>query len=275
MRKYIVGVIFSVIVCCSFMWYEAPTNGGCSIENTTFKDGEKLVFKAFYNWKFIWVPAGEAEFYMKENANDFEVKVYAKTYPGYDDFFRVRDYFYSKIDKRTLYPKTFLRIVEEGDYRKFDSISFDQNFGKAYSFCGKTRSTAVRKTLPYDECMHDLLSVFYFLRNLNVEAYKKGSFVPTKLLIDEEMYNIKVRYEGKEPKKSIKDLGTYKTIKVVPDLLVGNVFKEGDKMNVWVTDDANKIPLLIESPLRIGSAKVILKSHSNLRHPITAKVKSK
>ena len=37
-------------------------------------------------------------------------------------------------------------------------------------------------------------------------------------------------------------------------------------MNIWVTDDKNKVPLLIETPISIGSLKAVLKSYSGLRN---------
>ena len=247
----------------------------CAIDNTSFAPGERLVYKAYYNWKFVWIPAGEAVFDVVENKNDYEVKVVGKTYDSYDYFFKVRDYFYSRIDKKTLYPKNFVRIIEEGDYRKFDSIAFDQVRQKAYSFNGKTRATAKMQEVNYGSCMHDLLSVLYYLRNIDVDQYKKGSYIPTQVLFDNETFPIKVRYDGKDAKKEIKELGTYHTIKVIPDLVVGNVFKDGDKMKIWVSDDANKLPLLIESPLKIGSAKAVLKSYKGLRHKLSSKIAEK
>ena len=27
----------------------------CVIENTAFKGGEKMVYKAYYNWQFVWI----------------------------------------------------------------------------------------------------------------------------------------------------------------------------------------------------------------------------
>ena len=247
-------------------------NDSCAIDNTSFAPGERLVYKAYYNWKFVWIPAGEAVFDVIENKNDYEIKVVGKTYESYDYFFKVRDYFYSRIDKKTLYPKSFVRIIEEGDYRKFDSISFDQARQKAYSFNGKTRATAKMQQVNFNACMHDLLSVLYYLRNVNVDQYKKGNYIPTQVFFDNETLPIKVRYEGKEAQKEIKELGTYHTIKVIPDLVVGNVFKDGDKMKIWVSDDANKLPLLIESPLKIGSAKAVLKSYRGIRHKLSAKI---
>ena len=100
----IIALTAVIIFCAAFVRFEPPYSKDlCSIENVSFTSGEKLVFKAYYNWKFIWIPAGEAVFTVTENKFDYEVKVTGKTYDSYDDFFRVRDYFYSKIDKRTLY----------------------------------------------------------------------------------------------------------------------------------------------------------------------------
>ena len=167
-----------------------------------------------------------------------------------------------------MYPKYFVRIVEEGNYRKFDSLVLHQDQLTAISFNGKSRNTAKRKVINIQQCTHDLLSVLYFMRNMNVSKFKPGDMIPTKILFDETIYPIKVRYEGNYNNFEIKDLGTFNTIKVIPDLVSGNVFKDGNRMNVWVTNDANKLPLLIESPLSVGSAKAVLKSYSGLRYKL-------
>lgn len=225
-----------------------------------------MVYIAYYNWEFVWIPAGEAEFTFLDKGDNYHITVTGNSYKSYDVFFKVRDYFHSVIDKRTMYPRTFVRIVEEGKYHRFDSLSFDQHKLTATSFNGTTRETAVRREVPLQECTHDLLSVMYFLRNINIMQYKPGEMVPTKILFDETIYPIKVRYEGKYDNFEIKDLGTFNTIKVIPDLVTGNVFKDGNRMHIWVSNDRNKIPLLIESPLAVGSAKAVLKSYSGLRH---------
>ncbi|MFZ1703875.1 MAG: DUF3108 domain-containing protein [Saprospiraceae bacterium] len=268
------AVVFILLI--SFAFINKPETSDisyCNLENTSFKVGEKLVYKAYYNWQFVWVPAGEAIFEVQETKTHYEIKVTGKTYSSYDYFFKVRDFFYSRIDKNTLLPNNFVRIVEEGNYRKFDSIVFDHKYQKATSFNGTSRATAKAKVIPFEQCTHDLLSVLYFMRNINITAHKVGDHVPVKMLFDEETYPIKVLYTGKESKKDIKGLGKYNTVTVVPDLVSGTVFKDGNKMKVWVSDDNNKIPLLIESPLAVGTAKAILKSYSGQRHPMTSKVK--
>ncbi len=237
----------------------------CSKKNTSFIEGEELVYKAYYNWKIVWIPAGEVRFRVFEGENEYKLEAVGKSYSSYDNFFRVRDYYATTVDKETLRPKTFVRYIEEGNYRKFDSLYFDQKNGIVNSFNGKTKDKARHKQFEIDPCALDLLSVMYSLRNTNVEEYEPGEFLDITMFIDEEKYPIHVVYEKKEEKK-IKNLGKFPSLKVRPELIVGNVFKEGDVMNIWVSDDENKVPLLIESPISIGSVKAVLKSYSGLRN---------
>lgn len=272
LRYFLFGGLFFVIF---FLFvnaadsYNSDLLQSCTIENTAIRGGEKIVYKAYYNWEFVWIPAGEAVFNIKETPDTYEVTVVGKTYKGYDAFFRVRDYFHSVIDKKTMYPHHFVRIVEEGNYRKFDSLVFNQNKLSAISYNGRTRATAKRKYITIHQCTHDLLSVLYFMRNIDVTKYKPGDMIPTKILFDETIYPIKVKHDGVFNNFEIKDLGTFNTIRVIPDLVTGNVFKDGNRMHVYVTNDGNKLPLLIESPLSVGSAKAVLKSFSGLRHPFS------
>ena len=43
-------------------------------------------------------------------------------------------------------------------------------------------------------------------------------------------------------------------------------------MKVWVTDDKNKLPLRVESPILFGAVKVELDEYSNLRNKVEAKL---
>lgn len=261
-------LILGVLIAFALLSFRSATPDfayDCAKENTSFIHGEELVYKAYYNWKFVWIPAGEVRFRVYEGDDEYKMEAVGKSYTSYDNFFRVNDYYATTVDKSTLRPKTFVRRIEEGDYRKFDSLSFDQNNGLVHSYNGKTEASAKYKTFDIDPCTLDLLSVMYSLRNTKVEEYKPGEFMDISMFLDEETYPIHVIYEKKE-KKKIKELGKYPSIKVTPELVVGNVFKEGDVMNIWVSDDKNKVPMLIESPVSIGSVKAILKSYSGLRH---------
>ena len=82
-------------------------------KNTSYKDGEKLTFKVYYNLNFVWINAGNAQFNLKSETADGH-KVYhitgdGKTAKSYELFFKVNDKYDTYIDVnrccREVYPE--------------------------------------------------------------------------------------------------------------------------------------------------------------------------
>jgi hypothetical protein len=88
------------------------------------------------------------------------------------------------------------------------------------------------------------------------------------MFLDNEVFNMYVRYLGKDDVKT--KYGKFRAIKFKPLLIKGTIFEGGEKMTVWVSDDANKIPLRIESPIVVGTVKVDMMGYKNLRYPLSA-----
>jgi len=270
--KFLIPVVFILMVFLSFTFSTKAVNPyQCDTENVSFAGGEKLVYKLYYNLGLLWIPAGEVTFTVRENKENYELKAIGKTYKTYESIFKVNDYFYSKIDKKTLLPQNFVRIVHEGNYTLYDSIRFDQKNNLAFTYHGKSKSEAKSSVHKFNSCMQDMMSNLYYMRNIDLSEMKKGDKIGTKMFFDKEVFPINIGYDGKEV-KNIKDLGDFKTLRIVPDVVEGSVFKKGDHMTIWVSDDLNRIPLLIESPITVGSVKAVLKSHAGLRHKLDASI---
>jgi len=258
-------VLIFIISFCSWSSITSQENNICGLENTAFQSEEILVYKLYYNFSFIWVPAGEATFHVVETDSTYEATVKGRSYGSYDNVFKVRDEYHSVISKETMMPMSFYRKVEEGNHLRYDSIVFDYNLDKIYSLNGRTKETATKDTFPLLECSYDLVSIMYTLRNIEIGKYNPGDVIKTNLFFDKENIPISIDYLMQE-KKKVRNLGKYETIKIQPKVIIGNVFKEGDVMHVWVSKDKNKIPLVIESPIMIGSVKAVLLSHDKLKH---------
>ena len=76
------------------------------------------------------------------------------------------------------------------------------------------------------------------------------------------------RYLGKETVKT--KYGKFRAIKFKPLLIKGTIFEGGEKMTVWVSDDKNRVPDRIESPISVGSVKVDMIANRNLRYPLSS-----
>lgn len=250
-----------------------PDPEPCSITNYTFQHGEKLTYKIYYNWNFVWLAAGEVTFQVFDEGKQYHYQAKGKTYSSYEWFFKVQDDYDSWVDKSTLLPNYSERSVNEGDYQIFEKISFNQASRKMTVWRSTKRGDAETKTEhAVQDCVHDVLSSLYHLRNIDFASKSTGTEAPFRIFMDKEEFPLKMRYIGKEDRKKVHGMGRYKTLKFQPQVIVGNVFKDEEKMTVWVSDDQNRIPILIETPVSVGSVKMVLKEYKGLKYNFGAKV---
>ena len=242
----------------------------CSMENNTFKGGEEITYKLYYNWNFIWLSAGEVTFRVRDLGDQYHLSAVGRTYKSYEWFYKVRDYYDTYVDKETLLPSISIRNIHEGGYRLYDKVSFDRNRNVAVGLRGQTRVEAKITEYEVDNCIHDMLSIVYYFRNIDFDRMKAGSEFPIKIFLDKETYPLTVKYFGKEDRKKVKGQGRFQTQVFSPQLIAGEVFKENDQMKVWVSADQNKVPMLIESPVSVGSVKAVLKSYKGLKYEFDA-----
>lgn len=244
----------------------------CDMTNNVFEDGEELTYKLYYNWNFVWLSAGEITFRVKDMGNKYYISAIGQTYKSYDWFFKVRDKYEVWLDKETLLPELSVREVQEGGYSMYDKMTFDHKRGKIASLRGKTKDQAQLTEYEVESCLHDILSILYYIRNVEFDSMKQGDNVPIKIFIDKKKWPLRVKYLGKDSHKRIKGVGKFKTLKFSPEVIKGYVFKTDDPMTIWASDDNNRIPLMIESPVRVGSVKAVIKNYKGLKHALAAKV---
>ena len=79
-----------------------------------------------------------------------------------------------------------------------------------------------------------------------------------------EVYNMRLKYRGKEVLKT--KFGKINTFKITPQLPQNNFFQDEESVKLWVTDDANKIPVRAEVELKIGAITLDLRKYSGLRN---------
>lgn len=270
LTKYI--LVLSSVLFVS-LYAQGQVKQQCTIKNTAFQTGEEIRYKLYYNWNFVWVPAGEVVFTVQDLDGLTRLKAEGKTYKSYEWFFKVDDVYESYVDPNTMLPNVSVRDIEEGNFTLYDRVEFDRNSSEAYSKRGKSKSEAVFKDpVPIQACVHDMLSVIYFARNLDYEGMDQGDIFPVSIFLDNEVYPLEVRYRGVHGKKKIKGLGNFETYLFSPATIAGDVFKEGDEMKVWVSKDKNRLPLLIESPIAVGSVKAVLVDHKGLRYAAPQKI---
>jgi hypothetical protein len=248
----------------------------CNPGELPFKSGERLDFDAYYNLKKLWVPAGKVRFEVSDSTINgekcflFEGK--GKSLKAYDNFFKVRDHYSSVVNRETLRPYKFERDIHEGGFDLYYYYNFDQITKKARVATSKS-DTTIKKVFDFPECTFDVISAVYYARTLNFDNMEEGDTIPIQLMMDQEVYsNVYVRYMGKARAKDQNGV-YYKCIKFRPFLVEGTLFEEGEFMNVYVTDDRNRLPILVEAEILVGSVKAYLSSTKNVKYPLDSKIK--
>jgi len=184
----------------------------------------------------------------------------------------VRDKFSSVADKKTLLPVEFQRNTSEGNYKVNNSYLFDYDKNKIISSTQNSKSPLAIDTLKLEPCTFDLLSAVYYTRTLNFSDKTTGYEVPVRLVIDGEFYEITIKYLGKEIINN-KDGKQYDCIKFSANLVAGTIFKEGKEIFVWVTNDRNKIPIMVDASIMVGSIKAYLSEYQGLKYDISSQIK--
>lgn len=243
---------------------QQPSNPDfCGIKNTAFKDGERVNMTVYYSALGAYIGAGDASFTTTiERFNGKPVYHFVgegKTYPFFDNFFKVRDRYESYVDTATLLPYKFIRNVDEGGYKIYNNVTFNQSANTAVSTNGVFKIT---------DCMQDVVSAIYYARNINFDKYKPGDKIPFDMFLDDEIFHLYIRYIGKEKIKT--RYGKFHAIKFKPLLIKGTIFEGGEKMTAWVSDDPNHLLLRVESAISVGSIKIDMMGYSNLRYPLNS-----
>ena len=234
----------------------------CVNKNSAFKAGEEITYKIYYQWSKAWVNAGEVKFEVSsEKLNNkpiYHITGTGKTYPAYDWFYKVRDKYETFIDTATLLPLRFIRNVSEGKNMFYEFVNFNREKKKAYS---------PKKTTTITDCTHDALSAIYFCRNINFSEFEHNKVIPINLFLDDKIYDMNIRYIGKE--NITVALGTFNCIKFKVKMIAGTIFSEDDEMIIWVSNDENKLPIHIETEIIVGTIKVDLIHYKGLVKDLT------
>ncbi|QQX77446.1 MULTISPECIES: DUF3108 domain-containing protein [Aequorivita] len=233
-----------------------------SAQERAYGDGEYFKFRVHYGF----VTAGYATLKVKDSRINgkevFHVRGFGQTIGVSKWFFKVEDDYQSYIDKDRDIPYRFIRKIDEGGYTKDIQIDFNHTTNIATVNDKKHDEITV---FSFPEDTQDMISAFYYLRNqLDTENIKTGDVIEMNMFFDKENYKFRLKFLGKEVLDT--NFGRVRTLIFRPYVQSGRVFKEKESLTVWISDDKNKIPLLVKADLAVGSLKATLTEFKGLQH---------
>ncbi len=216
---------------------------------SVYGPGERMVFSIGYGpikaGEGILEVVGLTEY---KGYTCYDVRSKANSNRFFSSIYKVRDKVTSYIDVETLYSRYFNKRLREGDYKKTVEIDFDHLAEEARYSNGET--------YPISSGVQDVLSAFFYVRNLDLEV---GKVFHVPAHSSRRTYDLKVIIHRKE--KVEVEAGTWNCYVVEPIIEGDGLFKHEGKLTLYITDDAHRIPILIKTKVPVGSIDVELKEY--------------
>jgi len=233
-----------------------------SAQKKAYQDGEWLNYRVHYGFITAGYALLEVDETLLKGREVYHVKGEGKAVGISKWFFNVEDYYQTYIDKTDEVPLRFIRKIDEGGYTKDIQIDFDHRTGLARVH-NKKHKTKEYHSFPSDA--QDMVSSLYYLRNnLDTDQLNDGDEIDMNMFFDKENYKFKLKFLGREIIKT--KFGKVACLVFRPYVQSGRVFKEKESLTVWISDDDNKIPLVIKADLAVGSLKASLTEFKGLKH---------
>jgi hypothetical protein len=233
------------------------------VKNETFIPGEFLKYRVFYDsWMTANLTAGYGTMEIDPLLNTingretYHITVTGNSAGLFSLFYKVRDRFETFVDREGMMPLKFLRRTREGGYKRDDEVLFDHVGKTAHS------KRAIKEITPYTQ---DIVSAFYYVRTFDFDTAEVNDAYYVDFFLDDSLYHSEIIFEGREWVDT--DFGEIYCMKFKPKVAVGDIFQEPYPMELWVSDDQNKIPVLMRSAVFIGSVKIELVEYKGLRYP--------
>ena len=147
-------------------------------------------------------------------------------------------------------PRTYRMNIREGKHRRDREIRFDHEAGKA-QYIDHLSNEKVE--LEITRNTYDIYTAFYYVRSIPLEV---GKSVLISILDGKELYNLEVQVLQKERIKT--SLGEFNTIKIKPVMKSEGIFQKKGNIYIWLTDDARRLPVKMQSKVFIGSVTATL-----------------
>ena len=261
----------SFVLLFSILSY-AVLNGQTKIVNNAFQAGEKLTYDLYYKYGIINMKGGNATLNTESttyNSTDaYKLTLHASTSGLIGSIYSIEDTLISYMDKN-LVPLLFVKGADEmKDYRRERQIYKYQN-GKTFIRTIRHRNGELSfdENIITDRCTYDMMSILAFARTLNYSNMQRGDNTQVQFITGKRLVNMYIRYLGKSSMK-VNNGNTYNAIELSLMILDKAFVDQEEAMRVWITDDENKLPLQINSKLKIGEMRVVLKDISGNKHPL-------
>lgn len=265
----------TALLCLLALLCTAGAGAQCTFKNTAFKSGEFLTYNLYYNWKFVWVKAGNASMSTVQSQHRgrqaYRASLTTRGNRRVDDLFVLRDTLLAYCSTQ-MEPLYFRKGAREGKRYTVDEVFYSYPDGSTHMRLHRQNNDGTHdwKNVTRQDCTYDMLNIFLRARSFNPEGWKKGKEILFPMADGRNVETAMLRYSGKTTVKA-DDGHKYRCLQL--SYMEKEKGKWKEIVRFYVSDDANHVPVRLDMFLRFGSAKAFLVSAKGLRSPVGSIVK--
>lgn len=240
-----------------------------SHQRLPFKTGETLTFDMYFRYGFINAKAGASTLTVKEdtynNRDVFRFTLHAKSSGAAKSFFSMDDTLTSYMSK-DLKPLVYMKDAHENKDHTIERAYYNYPAsGKVELQAKRIRNDDVKfdTLLVSEQPIYDMLNIIFYARTFDYSTMQKGDKRSITYFTGRRMENMDIVYRGIET-VSANDGREYFCVKLVM-VLNEKAFENGNEaMTVYISNDQNKVPIRIDSKLKHGSTRIIIKEYKGV-----------
>ena len=268
MNKIVKGVIFALLLGVS-----------ATVSAQQFHDGEVLYYRAAYRAMLVPnIEAGEVTISTKlDTLNDkevYHVTGNGRTLPFFRWFFDMNDTYDIWVDKKSLRTQRFESDIKEDDYTFRSCYTYDWKAMKVYTWAQSRKDAPRERVMTLTPGSMDAVSLYFSLRSADLKSFREGEELLLDMILEDSIRQLRYRYIKRETIK-VPKLGEFDTMKFACTIGSSEEFSftDGSEFFIWITNDENKIPVMLSSPVRVGEVRLYINRYEGLHYPLTSKVK--
>lgn len=264
-NRSVLILLFSLFI---FLQVEAQ----CKLTNTAFASGENIEYDLYFNLGFLnaRARAGKGSLTISEanyrGENAYKMVMLLNTGGIVGNIYTVNDTLTSYVDK-SLRPLLFTKEAFEGkDYSvERQSYTYEKDKVKVRAYRVWNGKEQFDEMVTSDHCTYDYLSVLPYIRNLDYSGMKPGDRQHIRFIAGRKLVNMYVNYQGISTIKA-NDGKKYEVINLSMTILDEAFTDQKEALKASLTNDNNRIPIVIDTSLKIGTIRAILRDVSGVRH---------
>lgn len=233
-----------------------------------FKAGEVLSYDMYFKYALINAKAGSSSLTVLEDVYDgrpaLKMTLHAKSSGAVKGFFPVADTLVSYLSENML-PLAFYKDAHEGKDHTIEEAIYSYLPDQVQVKTRRVRNDIQRfdTTLISSRNVYDMLSILYYVRILNYDLLIKEGKTTVSYISGKKMGEMDIEYRGTETVKA-NDGRKYKCIKLIMSLNDDAFENKNEAMRVYITDDPNRVPIRVDTKLKRGTMRIMLRDYEGL-----------